>query len=197
MIREVRLPFFLLRPEVIFIGTTIGLLPLTQLIYLAVHKGLLVCRLGQMRKWGGVSKTMDFRIKLFFLSFFINNEVILERGLDFLIIPISFSRLSWKYLRGIIWSSEVTYVINILGTLITLLPFEFHLLHICRKRFYQLGQFIYLRVGRRGNRGLSFISPPSSISINFISKSLNCQYVGLYFQGCILHMSQGSSSSLS
>jgi hypothetical protein len=67
---------------------------------LFVHEGLLVCRLGQIGKWGGVSKTMDFRIKLFFLSFFIRNEVILERVLDFLIIPISFSRLSWKYLGG-------------------------------------------------------------------------------------------------
>jgi hypothetical protein len=38
---------------------------------------------------GCVSKTMDFRIKLFFLSFLIINKVILERGLDFLIIPIS------------------------------------------------------------------------------------------------------------
>jgi hypothetical protein len=91
LIRDVRLPFFLLIPEAIFIGTTIGLLPFTQLIYLAVHEGLLICRLGQMGKWGGVSKTMDFRIKLFFLSFFINNEVILERGLYFLIIPISVS----------------------------------------------------------------------------------------------------------
>jgi hypothetical protein len=47
-----------------------------------------------MGKWGGVSKTMDFRIKLFFLSLFIDNEVILGRGLDFLIIPIYVLRLS-------------------------------------------------------------------------------------------------------
>jgi hypothetical protein len=55
-----------------------------------------------MGKWGGVSKIMDFRIKLFFLSLLIINKVILEGGLDFLIIPISTLRLSWKYLRGIV-----------------------------------------------------------------------------------------------
>jgi hypothetical protein len=144
-----------------------------------------------------VSKTMDFKIKLLFLSFLINNDIILERGLDFLIIPISVSGLSWKYLRGMVWSPEVTSAIIILGILITLLPFKFHLLHFCRKIFYHLGQFIYLRVGHRGTKGSGFRSSPSSVSISLIHESVDFQHVGLYFQGCILHMSQRSISSLS
>jgi hypothetical protein len=43
--RDVRLPIFLLRPEVIFIGTTIRLIPFIQLIYLASHEGLFIWRL--------------------------------------------------------------------------------------------------------------------------------------------------------
>jgi hypothetical protein len=89
-----------------------------------------------MGKWGGVSKAMDLRFKLFFLSFIICGKVILERGLDFLIIPLSVTSLPWEYLGGNICSSEISFVISILGTLITLLPFEFHLLHFCRKRFH-------------------------------------------------------------
>jgi hypothetical protein len=46
LIRDIRLPIFLLRLKVVFIGTVIGLLPLTQLIYLIVHEGLLVGILG-------------------------------------------------------------------------------------------------------------------------------------------------------
>ena len=42
LIRDFRLPFFLLRPEVVFIGIATGLLPLTQLIYLTIHEELLV-----------------------------------------------------------------------------------------------------------------------------------------------------------
>jgi len=45
LIKTVRLPFLLLRPEVVFIGTGIGFLPLTQFIYLAIYEGFLVCRL--------------------------------------------------------------------------------------------------------------------------------------------------------
>jgi hypothetical protein len=100
LIRDSRLPFFLLRPEAIFIWTTIGFLSFTQLIYLDFHEVLLVCSLGQMWKWGGVSKAMDLMFKIFFLSFLISNKVILERGLDFLIIPLFVTRLSWEYLRG-------------------------------------------------------------------------------------------------
>jgi hypothetical protein len=130
MIMDVKLPLFLLRPEIISMGTTIGLLPFTQLIYFTFHEGLLICILGEMGEWVDVFKTMDFRINLFFLTFFIRNEIILERGLYFLIIPIFVSGLSWKYLRGIIWSFEVASIFKILCTLITLLPFKFHLLHL-------------------------------------------------------------------
>jgi hypothetical protein len=69
---------------------------------------------------------MDFRISFFFLSFFISNKVILERGLDFLIIPIPISLISLDDLRGIIWSSEITPIINILGVPIALLSFNFN-----------------------------------------------------------------------
>jgi hypothetical protein len=86
-----------------------------------------------MGKWGGVSKTMYFRIKLFFLPFVIINKVILKRSLDFIIIPISVPGLSWKYLRGVIWSSEVASVFSILGKFRTLLTFEYHLFHLCRQ----------------------------------------------------------------
>jgi len=41
-----------------------------------------------MREGGGVSKEMDFRIKFLFLTFIVYNKIVLERGLDFMIISI-------------------------------------------------------------------------------------------------------------
>jgi hypothetical protein len=58
LIKDEKLPFFLLRSEVVFIGTVVSLIPLTHFIYLVVHEGLLVCGLSQMGKRGGVYNTM-------------------------------------------------------------------------------------------------------------------------------------------
>jgi hypothetical protein len=89
-----------------------------------------------MGKWGGVSKIMDFRIDLFFLSFFISNQVILERGMNPLIIPIPVSLISLDNLRSIIGSSEVTSVIKFLSVSIGIFSFNFYLLHININMFY-------------------------------------------------------------
>jgi hypothetical protein len=85
-------------------------------------------------KWGNeeVSKIMDFRIKIFFLSFFISNKVILERGLNPLIIPIHASLISLDNLGGVIWSSEVTPIFNIRGIPVALLSFQFQYFHSSR-----------------------------------------------------------------
>jgi hypothetical protein len=76
---------------------------------------------------------MDLRVNIFFLSFFVSNQVILERGLDFLIIPIPISLISLDDLRGIIGSSKITPIIKILGVPIALLSLKFQFLHFCRK----------------------------------------------------------------
>jgi hypothetical protein len=76
---------------------------------------------------------VDFRINFFFFSLFISNKVILERGLDSLIIPIPISLISLDDLRGIIGSYEITPIISILGVPIALLSFKFQLPHFCRK----------------------------------------------------------------
>jgi hypothetical protein len=71
LIKDEKIPFFLLRLVVVFIGTVVSLIPLTHFIYLVVHEGLLVCGLSQMGIRGGVSNTMDFRVKVLFFPFFI------------------------------------------------------------------------------------------------------------------------------
>jgi hypothetical protein len=63
---------------------------------------------------------MDFRVNIFFLFFFINKQVILERGLDFFIIYIPISLISLDDLRGIIGSFAITPIINILWVSIAL-----------------------------------------------------------------------------
>jgi hypothetical protein len=64
----------------------------------------------------------------------ISHEVILEKGLDFLIIPISIPLFPLQHMRGVVnLPSEVSSAFSILGTFITLLPLEFHLLHFYRQ----------------------------------------------------------------
>jgi hypothetical protein len=103
---------------------------------------------------GGVSKTMDFGVKLFFFPLLVINQVILERGLNPLIISISVPLFPWHNLRNVVVRPpEVASVVHHLRIFVCLLPFKFHLLHLCRKRFHHLGQFIHLRVRHRGVRG--------------------------------------------
>jgi hypothetical protein len=45
---------------------------------------------------------MDFWVNVFFLPTIICNEVVLKRGLDFLIIPVSVPRFSLHNLRSIV-----------------------------------------------------------------------------------------------
>ena len=142
-----------------------------------------------MRGQRGISKVMDLKIDIFFLFIFISNQVILERSLDFLVISVPISMISLDDLRGNIGSFEVTPIISILGVPIALLSFKFQFLHFCRKWFYQFCQFIHLRVGSKGIIGWSFIHTFSSIFIILIPNFVNCQYIRLYFKGCILHMS--------
>jgi hypothetical protein len=56
--------------------------------------------------------TMNFRVKLFLLSFFVSNKVNLERGLDFLIISISAPLVSLDNLRSIVSPPIFTFVIS-------------------------------------------------------------------------------------
>jgi hypothetical protein len=76
---------------------------------------------------------MDFEINFLFL--FINDKVILERGLNPLIIPIPTSLISWKYLRSTIRSLEGAFVINVLSVSVGLSCFKLYFLHINSKRF--------------------------------------------------------------
>jgi hypothetical protein len=57
------------------------------------------------------------------LFFFINNQIILERGLDSLIISISIPLVSLDNLRSIVRPPIVTSVINILGIPVIFLSF--------------------------------------------------------------------------
>jgi len=87
-----------------------------------------------MGKRGGVSNTMNFKVKLLFFPLLINNKVVLKGGLNFLITPISVPLFPWHNLRSIvIQPPEVSYAIKISYVLVTLLPLKFNLLHFCRQ----------------------------------------------------------------
>jgi hypothetical protein len=87
-------------------------------------------KIGSNGETRGVSKTMNFRIQPLLFSFFIINKVILEGGLDFLIIPISSSGFSLYNLRSIvILPLEVASVINVLRVFVCLFPLQFQPFH--------------------------------------------------------------------
>jgi hypothetical protein len=127
-----------------------------------------------MGKRGGVFNTMDFRTKLIcLLSFLISNKVILERGLDPLIISIFVPLFPWNNLWNIIiWHPEVASVVNVLRISVSLSSLHFHFLHLCRQSLYHLCQFIHLRVRcRRTYVEDSYLLLGMSLLVLFLSRS--------------------------